>query len=125
MKVYLVTQGEDCDCSVVAVFKDRPTAERFAGKLPSGDVQEMLLVTSDPREVMRHSAGVDRRWDRETRRWGEWGEIKTWSYELWDFNAGDDARQVVEAENFIRVIGCDSAEQAIALVAERQKGRAS
>jgi hypothetical protein len=121
VKVYLATEGEYSDYSVVAAFKDQPTAERFAGWLPDGEVLEMQLLTRDPRKVVRHGAGVERFWDREAGRWGAWSEIRTWSYDLWDFEAVDDAPQVIERENFIRASGCASAEQAISLVAARQE----
>ena len=124
MKVYVATKGEYSDYSVVAAFKNRPTAERFAGRLPDGEVLEMQLLTRDPRKVARHGAGVERRWDRETRRWGAWSEVKTWSYDLWDFEVTDDRPQVLVRENFIRATGCDSVEQAIAVVAERQEAHA-
>ncbi|WP_188188018.1 hypothetical protein [Nonomuraea sp. SYSU D8015] len=117
VKVFLVTQGEYSEYSVVAVFEDGRTAERFASKLPDGDVREMELLSRDPRTVVRYGAGMERRWNQGTRQWGPWGKIKTWSYDVWDFETAAHTPQVIKRENFIRATDCESPDQAIALVA--------
>lgn len=119
MKVYVVAKGEYSDYSVVAAFKRKAKAQRFASKLDDGDVLELEVLTRNPHKVVRHCAGVERTWDRDTGSWGSWSEIKAWSYDVWDFEAAEHTPRMLERANFVRATGCDSAEQAAQLIAGR------
>lgn len=124
-KVYIVTNGDYSDYSVVAAFKLQPTAEQFANLLREGDVLEMELLSDLPRKVVRYNASVERHWREAARRWGPWGKIKAESYDVWDFEVKGEAPPPVVRENFINAVGYESADRAVKVVADMLAARAN